>query len=422
VVPHGVERRPGMIRHHAAVPPPPHVRAPETFETWLREPYRALFPLGAGLAVLGVLPFALLGAGGGSLAAFHSVAQILGFLTCFVVGFLMTFIPRRTRAAPPRPWQLAVALLAPAAAAIAAWGNEAQAPYLVWLALVAVSIAFVVPRMRRAPVSIPAVLVWVPLSLLAGAAGAALVAAAPLLAGAAGVRAWVIGRGLLTQGFVAGLVLGVGGVLVPQLTRGEAIPDEPDPARGRRAGAAHAAAAALFFASFPVEVLADRVLGMALRAAVATAVLVVAARAHRLPSLPGLHRRLVWLGAWLVAAGFWAAALFPAYRTAALHVVFVGGFAQIALAVGIHVTLSHGGRPERLSGSPVALRVMAALLAVAFVARLAAGADVAHVARWLAVAGVSFIGAVAAWAVVAAPALRGAEGEAAPAGAERRAP
>lgn len=374
---------------------------------WRREPYRLLFPLGAALAVVAVLPFPLRSAGGGSLALFHSVAQVLGFLTCFVVGFLFTFVPRKTHTPPPDGWEMTVAVAIPPLAVGSAWVNAAQTPYVLWLALVAVTIVFTVSRMRVASSSggVPPVLVWVPVSLVAGAVGAILSAVAPFLSGGGAPASWVIGRGLLVQGLVAGLVLGVGGILVPQLTRGEAAPEVVPPDRARRDLGLHAAAAAAFFASFPLEVLASVRAGLLLRAAVATAVLVAAARAHRLPALPGLHRWLVWLGAWLVPLGFWIAALFPHHRAAALHVVFVGGFSQIALAVATHVALAHGGRPERLSASPLALRLMAVLLAAAFAARIAAGIDLRHVASWLSWAGLAFAGAVGAWLVAVAPAI-----------------
>jgi uncharacterized protein involved in response to NO len=397
------------MRHDAAVPSSPDRSAPG----WRREPYRLLFPLGAALAVVAVLPFPLRGLGGGALGLFHSVAQILGFLTCFVLGFLFTFVPRRTRTAGPEAWEMAVAILVPPAAVAFAWANAPEMPYVLWLGLILVAILFTVTRLRATPArgAFPAVLAWLPLSLAAGAVGAVLTALGPFLAGGGAPRSWAIGRGLLVQGLVAGLVLGVGGVLVPQLTRGEARPDETDPARRRRALAAHALAAAAFFASFPLEVLADVRTGVALRAAVATGVLLATARLHRPPTLPGFHRWLVWIGAWLVPLGFWIAAAFPRQRAAALHVVFVGGFAQIALAVATHVALSHGGRPERLDASPPSLRLMALLLAAAFASRIAAGLDLGHVARWLSVAGVTFTGAVLAWAVAVGPALvRGAGG------------
>jgi uncharacterized protein involved in response to NO len=391
------------MRDAAPVPSPPRRPVPG----WRREPYRILFPLGAALAVVAVLPFPLRGAGGGSLGAFHSVAQILGFLTCFVVGFLFTFVPRQTHTAGPEGWEMAVATAVPPLAVVFAWAEAGEMPYVLWLAVVVVAIGFTATRLRAGAGrgAAPALRVWIPASLAAGAVGAVLVAVSPLLSGGGAPPPWAIGRGLLVQGLVAGLVLGVGGIIVPRLTRGQADPAvlAPDP-RARRALGAHALAAAAFFASFPVEVLGDVRAGLALRAAVATGVL-VAARVDRPPALPGLHRWLVWLGAWLVPLGFWIAALFPRHRGAALHVVFVGGFSQLALAVATHVALSHGGRPERLSASPGALRAMAVLLAAAFVARIAAGVDLGHVAGWLSAAGAAFTGAVVCWAVVVVPTL-----------------
>ena len=374
---------------------------------WRREPYRILFPIGGALGVSAVLPFVFRGAGGGSLALFHSIAQIQGFLTCFVVGFLFTFVPRRTGTAPPAAWELAAAVVLPVAAVASAWLDEGVLPYAAWLALVAVVLAFTLRRLRLGPAggAVPAVFVWVPISLVAGAVGAVLAAVAPAVAGGA-PRAWTIGRGLLVQGLVAGLVLGVGGFLVPQLTRGEAAPDAHDPAIRHRALAWHLLAAGAFFASFPLESLWSYRLGVALRALVATAVLLRVARIYRPPTVRGLHRWLVWLGAWLVPAGFWMGALAPRLRGAALHVLFVGGFAQLALAVATHVALSHGGRADRLLESPAALRVMAALLAAAFGGRILAGIDLSHVAGWLSMAGTAFTGAVSAWAVLVVPALR----------------
>lgn len=381
---------------------PSHLAAPG----WRRQPYRFLFPVGAGLAVVAVVPFALRGAGGGALGLFHSVAQIEGFLTSFVVGFLFTFLPRRTGTAAPDALEMVAALSLPIAAVGSAWIGETVLAHGLWLGLVVMVLGFAAPRLGTALAlrRVPAVLVWVPLALAAGATGALLVVGSALAGPGRGPHLWAIGRGLLTQGFVAGLVLGTGAVLLPQITR-EEPPAGPDPARRRGRVELHALGAAAFYGSFPLEVLGNQRAGLALRALVATLVLLLAARIDRLPSVPGLHRRLAWLAAWLVPAGFWLAALFPRHRTASLHVVFVGGFAQLTLAVGAHVVLSHGGRPERLRQSPLALRLMAALLAVAFAGRILAGVDLAHIPEWLAVAGSAFTGAVVCWAALVAPGL-----------------
>jgi uncharacterized protein involved in response to NO len=371
-----------------------------------REPHRRLFPLGAGLAVVAVLPFALGGRGGGALAIFHSVAQIQGFLTCFAVGFLFTWLPRRTRTAPPDDWEMAVALAVPPAAVLCAWGDEPALASWLWLSLLAAALAFTVRRLRGRPARerFPPVLLWVPASLAAGAAGALLVAVGPRVAPAHPLEAWSIGRGLLVQGFAACLWLGVGGFLLPQLTRGEEPAGVPHPSRRRTLLALHALAIAALLASFPLEVLGDARLGFGLRALVAGGVLVGAARIHRPPLLPGLLRWLVWLAAWLVPVGFALGALGPRFRGAALHVLFVGGFAQVALAASTLV-LSQGAASERRSRRTRAVPAMAGFLAAAFGARIGAALEVRHVAAWLGVAAFAFLGAVAAWAAVVGPAL-----------------
>ena len=51
---------------------------------------------------------------------------------------------------------------------------------------------------------------------------------------------------------------------------------------------------------------------------------------------------MVWLSAWAIPAGYLGAAAEPWAAQAGLHVVFIGGFALMALSVGIHVSLAHG--------------------------------------------------------------------------------
>ena len=372
-----------------------------------REPYRSLFPLGAALAAVAVLPFAAGGAGGGSLALFHSVAQIQGFLTCFLVAFLYTFVPRRTQTAAPAPWQMTAALVLPPLSVACAFEGEQALAQGIWLALVVVVLGFTARRIlgARGLRTLPPVFLWVPVSLAAGACGAVLIATSSQLHSESGLAVWTVGRGLLVQGLVAGLVLGVGGTLVPQLTRGEPPLATPERGRQRRALAWHGLGALAFFASFPIEVFEGVRLGSAVRALVAFAVLIRVARIHRPPTVPGLHRRLVWAAAWLVPLGFCMGALAPRLRGAALHVVFVGGFAQLTLAVSTHVVLSHGGRPEQLHESPWAMRAMAALLAAAFAGRILAGIDLRRVSPWLSVAALAFLGALAAWGAVVGPTL-----------------
>jgi len=375
-----------------------------------RDPWRLFFPLGAVLAWAGVLHWLLfaLGATGEYRAVFHATAQIQGFMTCIAAGFLFTFVPRRTGGDSPVRWQLAGAAVGPISATLSAWLGHWALAQALWGAGAVIVAAFVVRRILPAEGArrLPGVFVWVPIALVAAAVSAVLVAIAAVLGPREAPELWQLGRGWLLQGLVTGLVLGVGGTMLPTLTRLEPAPDAGP--HGASSRLAHAVAAVLFLASFPVEVVWDVRQGFALRALVAGGVLVATARLWRPPTAPGLHRRLIWLSAWLLPAGYALAALDPDLRTAALHVVFIGSFATMALAVSLHVALSHGGHPERLSGSPWQVWVMGALLLVATATRLLVGADPARLTLWLGIAAASFLLATVAWAALVLPVIRGA--------------
>ena len=81
---------------------------------------------------------------------------------------------------------------------------------------------FVVRRLRTpgGAQRVPGVFVWVPVALLAGIAGAALVAVAASVGPHEEPDVWRLGRGFLLQGFVTALVVGVGGTMMGTLTRG----------------------------------------------------------------------------------------------------------------------------------------------------------------------------------------------------------
>jgi uncharacterized protein involved in response to NO len=371
---------------------------------WQRDPYRLFFPLGLVLAWAGVLHWLLHAVGvlESYRAVFHSIAQIQGFMTCFAVGFLFTFIPRRTGTPPPSSWQLAAGALSPMLAVAAAWTDRWALSQASWLVGVAMMIQFALRRVATPGVGqrLPPVFLWVPLALIAGAAGAALVAVASMLGVGEAPGAWQLGRGLVLQGLVTGLVVGVGGTMLPALTRGEG-PGAGRPVGGGGAWLLQLAAALLFFASFPVEVGGSPRLGFALRAGASWVALAIPARLWRPPSVPGLHRRLIWLAAWLVPAGYALVAVVPGLRAAALHVVFIGGFALLALSVSLHVLLSHGGRPELLSGSPWAVRAMGGLLLSSAVLRFLVELDPPRLRLWLGASSACFLAATTAWALLA---------------------
>jgi uncharacterized protein involved in response to NO len=376
-------------------PPPFRVHAP----------YKPFFLLGAALAWAGVLHWLLYAVGvlDHGLTIYHSIAQVQGFLMCFALGFLFTAIPRRTGTPGPRRWQMAVGLLCPIGTTLAAWAKMWALSQGFWLALVVLLIAFAVTRFRSATAARrpPNSFVWVPLSLLMGLAGSFLIAAYGVL-GPDYFHWHQIGRVLLLQGMFLGLVVGVGGMLLPLITRGESSTDAAPGDFAVRAW--HLVGALALVASLERQVAAPR-LGFALTAAIVLVLLLAGARIHRPPTVPGAHRWLVWLSAWMLPLGYLLAAAAPHQPQAGLHVVFIGGFGLMVFSVATHVALAHGGREDLVRGRPWQVFAYGALFLAALAARVIAQFQLAQYVFWLGVAAACFLAGTLFWAALVLPVM-----------------
>lgn len=385
--------------------PPPAAAVP----VWRREPFRILFPLGALLSWAGVFHWLLLAThvDESFRVIFHSLAQIEGFLICYAAGFLMTLVPRRTRTRPAAAWEIVVVVACPVATVVLAWYEKWAASQMPWILLLVVLTQFAVRRFRAAGAGprIPNSFVWVVMALVM-----ALVSTVVTAVAAIEHVMWIhdVGRSMILQGTFASFELGLLPMLLPQITRGEIAGGTGKP-RDRWAKLGHLALALVFYAAFFIEVYRPS-LGLGLRAAIAALVLAVSARAWRRPTLPGLHRRLVTLAAWMLPAGFALAAVEPQWLTAALHLTFIGSFGLLVMAISVHVVFSHAGRPQTLDRWPWQLAGLAALLAAATVFRLLVGANPAHYYVWLGLAAGCFLTATVLWGFLVVPALAVVEG------------
>ncbi len=340
-----------------------------------REPYLFFFPLGGLLLWAGILHWLLFALGWTPRyrPLFHSSAQVQGFLSAFACGFLFTALPRRTSSPPPATFLVLLGLAAPPLATVLSALGFQDAGLAVWSALALCLLGFSLRRLRPpfARRRAPDCFVWIPASLGAGLAGAAILGFAPsFLEGAEGLlvaNPWVhLGRGLLLEGMFFGLVLGLGGMVLPLLMRGAPVPDMSPATWGRRG--LHLACILLLVASFflqhglllgssEAEPKLLRSVAFGLRGALALFLLLWSAELFRLPEKPGLHRRFLWFGTWMIPVGYFLAASLGDRFQAGLHLVFLLGFALPALSIGLHVTLAHGPRSE-LVGKPSLLTVL----------------------------------------------------------------
>ena len=373
-----------------------------------RDPSKLLVAVGALLATAGVLPWLLFALGLRSLyepifrsvgfrSSFHPLVQVEGFLACFAIAFLFAYIPRRTGTAPPASWQVALAVLAPVAIAVLAFLDKWVWAQVVWLVLLAMAAEFSLRRMRRA--RLPASFVWVPIGILMGASGAVLAAAGAMLGG----RHYFlheIGRGLLLQGMFTALVLGTFDLIVP------AVAEEVDEIADREhvlEAVVHSVCAVAFFASFFVSEMASAQLGFAIRALVTLVVVSGPLQSAPMPLYPGMSDRMLRVCIWMLPLGYSWVAIAPAYRRAGLHVVYLGCFTALVLAVAAHLSLSRHPVTERQRARPWQLALGGGLLAVALTARTLLELDPPNFHLWLGMAAASFLTATVPWAALVRP-------------------
>jgi uncharacterized protein involved in response to NO len=346
------------------------------------DPYRIFFPLGVALGTAGVSIWLVywLGLTSGYSGRAHAFIQIEGFLYSFIAGFLLTAIPRFTGTTPPSR-TIQCALAGALLAASIAFAARAFVPgHVLFLGAHIGVIVLAFRRATRRRSSPPDSFALVGIGMLAGLGGALVdvaVAAGWLDAG------WdLLGRRLLTEGMVLLLVLGVGGFLGPRLLGFAPL---PEPARvtlaaaarrpplfaGRRAvlyGGAGLALALSVLVEYRFAVAAMAVA----RAALATTLILATLKPWQPPAVRSTLSWCVWSAHWLVIAGLWLAALAPAYRVDLLHVVFMGGFTLLILAVGMRVVLSHGGHALSAERRSWPLRIGIATGLFALAARIGA--------------------------------------------------
>ncbi|HUI27318.1 MAG TPA: NnrS family protein [Candidatus Kryptonia bacterium] len=371
-------------------------------DVWRREPFRLFFPLGVLLAWIGIGHWAVYAVGLTHTysCSLHGFVQMQGFMVAFALGFLLTALPRRTQTSPPSALELialAVALIITTVGALVEAWLIAESAYA---ALLVVVLQFALRRLlgRAAGRRPPAAFVLIPIAVLHGLGGAALIGVSNIDS----APAWTMGFGrlLVEQGVFLCLTTGVGNLVLPLVAGAPPPADFGAAPRERWRALAYTFVGIAIFTSLLLEQLGWLRAGPLLRAAVV--IVGLGGGAWRGLRKAGLHRRLVKLSVWLIPIGLVAAGLFPDYRVPALHILFIGGFALMAFAVATHVALGHLGLDPL--GRPIAVMIAAVMFLLALAARVAADASHTYFDHLAWAAGCWLIGSLA-WLIYFGPKL-----------------
>ncbi len=345
-----------------------------------REPYRLFFPLGVGMGVVGIGPWLLyaLKLSASYSGVFHSSMQMLVYMNCFIIGFLMTFIPRFTGTFYSNKAEVFSFLLLLIGMAFFLQRQEwimAQILYLIWLVLLVVFVMRRVVHRKSTGGNPPVELIWIPVAILHAFIGVIILLLAQWQIIPGGMSK--IGRPMMEQGFLISIVLGIGGFLIPRIL-GIYQKEEVNPGGccGSCVCAArkispvikslwfHVGCSILLFISFWFQDPAWLGAGYAFKGIVAMSQFLWTRTLTRYPRNIGLYGKIAWGSCWMVVIGFCGAAFFPRYDVEMLHITFIGGFSLMTFAIATMVIFSHSGQAEQLKNPLWILWVV--LLAVGF--------------------------------------------------------
>jgi uncharacterized protein involved in response to NO len=367
------------------------------------DPYRVFFPLGIVLGAFGVSiwPLYYYGLTEGYSGRSHALVQTNGFLYAFIIGFLLTAIPRFTGTdAPSRPVQYFLAAIVALSAAAAEFQYFAFG-LTGFLAAHSILVVLAVRRFMRRRQDPPPTFPLVGIGLISGMLAALINAAISwnLIS-----PSWdLLGKRLLTEGMVLLLVLGIGGFLGPRLLGFSQLPQFVNVESNAPVPNTNGLLYKIAGLALLLSLISEYRFGLPgmtyLRAMLTTAVIFSTIRPWRLPVVRTTLSWCVWIAHWFVISAVWFVAVASRYRIDLLHILFIGGFTLLILAVGTRVTLSHGGYALAAEQKSWPLRIGLVTGLVAMLARVGAPFSGLLYFAHLAWAGILWIGGILFWGV-----------------------
>jgi uncharacterized protein involved in response to NO len=343
-----------------------------------KDPFRAFFPLGAILALAGVVPWiSQYFTHADYPRDLHRSLMINGFLLSFVCGFLMTAIPRFTGTHFATKAEILITLSALTLASIGAFSPRQTWDFFFSAAAVASLALFSFRRFLRKTTNPPHTFVFIGVGLflwLASNLGQ--------FASSIGISlpdAWTaIFQDLFSNGAIMSLILGVGGRLIPGILGWQEIVvkqrkqyETADPFLSR-VPLGILVSVLVFLSSFFFESLIPLQLCFFMRGAVTLHFGIRYWVIYRFPSTRSFLTWSIWLCCWCLTLGYFVPAFWIGASVHALHVLFIGGFSLLTLLISTRVIFAHSPVGTEIEKTSPSILVFTGLILLSMVTRVTA--------------------------------------------------
>lgn len=350
-------------------------------------PYQIFFPLGLFNAFLAVGVWFVHELGWFATPAMLIHAKLIagGFLWCFIIGFLMTAIPKMTATFAAKMSEYFFSLILVIQLMIFSWSVDPKAFYLTHAMLVVFMMIFAGRRLIKANKTVPVFFSHVGLAMLLALIGDAFYFQGQSFMG---IHLFHVGAILL-------LVLGIGTRFFSFLSGLPSVFENTNDQFDRR----------LFHGCGLLMVIllygAGRGFSMAYLglSIVSLVYLFVIWKVQRKSDRPSALKYGVRIVAFVIPISFFLCWLKPDMYVAWLHLLFIGCFTLITLSVATRVTLAHGSYSTDSEMKSKTLWWVVGLLVLGTLSRVGYGftADLWWKKSWLHSAATFWVFALAAW-------------------------
>jgi uncharacterized protein involved in response to NO len=372
-------------------------------------PFRLFFPLGILFGVIGVGHWVLWSVGWKlpSIALVHASLQTQGFLPSFVIGFLMTAFPRFTGTWPANRFEIGIMTVLLVSFLFATLNHQWLNAQMCFLGMIVNLIVFAVRRVPHRKKELPPSFLLMGFGFLHALLGPILILVSRF--GTSSYPLFLIGRQMVQVGFLLCMVLGVTGKLAPFLL---GYVDDPEQSadstsglfRGKKVIVIHGLTGAAILVSFLIEAVSQKT-AMGMRAVVVTAHLLSFARIARPLRKKTTLMVLFHISCWMIPLGLWVGFIWPNFRIAALHLLFIGGFSLMIFSFGTLIVLSHSLKAALINGRLVFLRVVGTFVLAAAIIRFLAETIPSRYAPFIHTSSGLWVLAALTWGVVLSPAM-----------------
>lgn len=361
----------------------------------IKNPYRLFFALGTVGLFAGVFVWLVTGVNSELYFGRMHAHYMMGiFLLSFVIGFLMTAIPRMSASSSATETEIIAQLIPMLSAAF--WGvfeNDERYFFLSLIISLLVLFRFCFSRIIKCRHVVPDVFPMVIIGLLSGFSGAVL----------SFIGHSDIGSRLFYLNFVLCLCVGVGSKLIPMLLRLNFMPSY-------RKEEFWVVGILLTAACF-IEIYLAENYGNLLRAGVITFVFFRYWRAWQLSAQSSSLSWGIRIAAVSMLAGTVGLWLFPDYRLEAIHLLYVSGFGLLTIMIASRVILAHGNHDLQLEFGNWYIKLPIGMIVFAAATRIAAAFIDGGYERHLAYAAFVFLTGCGLWSYFFIPKLLGFPGK-----------